>query len=481
MDFFGAQDKVKRESFLLIVAFSAAILINALLVYSLARWVTSITFFSWFIVAAIWLPVLITCWRRLRDLRDGGHLLAATYGAMFIPEQTQERKDRRLQNVMAEMAIASSQEKPSCFCLRDEPNINAFVIGTKEDTVIVVSQGAMDRLDRDELQAMIAHEYGHLCNNDLTINMRMLVVLGGLNAITRFGQVEIDRARDIKDRIFNNRKLHDNEHLMGAAICWILGQFFRLLGYPLALSGEIIKAAFSRKREYLADAKSVQYTRNPRSLASALHKASSKSTDAALHTCYASELDHLCFFGPWKHQLFAGLLASHPSPESRIELIDPMFTPEQKRRPRSAKNNRETSTNSFSGTLGSVVIQGDSGLGDIGSNIIPMQQLGEELAIVLSVVVSMSGYDNAKMKKYHQQLLKGYTAETHPMQMTTDPEFDQKLDKALNSLLQQSPAQRRALLEHMREIVEHDSFVLPEEKRIYEYICERLNPPAKAA
>jgi len=73
------------------------------------------------------------------------------------------------------MAIASSQKEPACFCLRDETNINAFLVGTNEDTVLVVTQGAIDKLERDELKAIVAHEYGHISNNDLTINMRLLI------------------------------------------------------------------------------------------------------------------------------------------------------------------------------------------------------------------------------------------------------------------------------------------------------------------
>jgi len=479
LNFFGAQDKANRESFLLIIAFSVAMVFNALMVNSLAKGVTSVNFLSWGIVAVIWLPVLISCRKRWRDLRSGGHLMAATYGGMFISEHIKDRQDRKLLNVTAEMALASSQEKPSCYCLRDETNINAFVIGTKADTVLVVSQGAIDWLGRDELQAMIAHEFGHLSNNDLTINMRLLVVLGGLSSIHRFGKEQLALAASKKVRIVNNHKRDENDHWGGVIVFWLFGTFFRFVGYPLVFSGDVIKAAFSRKREYLADAKATQYTRYPRSLASALHKASSKSTDSALHTCYASELDHLCFFGPWKHRLFAGLLASHPSPQSRIDLIDPTFVPNQKPRSRSNNKNREASPSSFASTVEPVSIP--LLVTDFGVSTLPMHQLSEELAIVLSVVVSTCGYDETKMKRHHKQLLKGYTAEAHPMHMTTEPGFDDKLDSALDALLLQSATQRRALIEHILEIVEHDNIVSPEEKRIYEYMCERLNPPAKAA
>jgi len=114
-------------------------------------------------------------------------------------------------------------------------------------------------------------------------------------------------------------------------------------------------------------------------------------------------------------------------------------------------------------------------------NMLPIRELGKELSVVLSVAVTTSGYDEAKIQKIHKQLLKGYTDEKHPICMITEPEFNQKLDKALDALVQQPATQRKALLEHIQEIAEHDNIVLPEEKRAYEYIVKRLNPPAKAA
>lgn len=478
MNFFGAQEKAKRDSWLLIAAFAAAVAFNALIVNSFAKWITKGSILSWSVVAIIWFVVLIACWKRWRDVRSGGHLLAATYGGMYISEHTQDRQDRKLLNVAAEMAIASSQEKPTCFCLRDETNINAFLIGTNDDTVLVVTQGAIDKLERDELQAIIGHEFGHISNNDLTINMRLLVALGGLNAINRFGLEQFEMAKALKKRLFVDRNATKEDNVIGLGLYWVFGALFCFLGYPLVFSGDVIKTAFSRKREYLADAKAIQYTREPRSLASALHKATRGSTTAALHTCYASELDHLCFFGPWKHPLFSGLLASHPSPQSRIELIDPGFVAEQNRKSRRSYESVSASASGFTSTFETVQMHLHT---DPGLSAMPIQQLSEELAIVLSLAVSTCGYDQIKTESYHQQLLKVYTDEAHPVLETTEPEFAEKLDKALDELLQQPPAQRKALLEHIQDIVEDDNFVLPEEKKMYEYLCERLNPPAKAA
>jgi len=230
MNFFGVQEKAKRESLLLILAFTVAMGFNALMVSSFAKWITSVSFLSWCIVAAIWLPVLISCRKRWRDLQNGGHLLAATYGGMFIPEHSHDRHDRQLLNVTTEMAIASSQQKPNCFCLRDESNINAFIVGTNDDTVLVVSQGAIDRLDRDELKAMIAHEYGHISNNDLTINMRLLVALGGLNAINRFGLEQLAIAADMKKRLLTKHDRTKNDSLIGVWLYYFFGCLFCVIG-----------------------------------------------------------------------------------------------------------------------------------------------------------------------------------------------------------------------------------------------------------
>jgi len=488
MNFFGFQEKAKRESLLLLIAFAGVMVVNVLIVNLLAKWMTSglansipaahLNYFIWGIMAVVWLPVLITCRNRWRDVRNGGHLLAASFGAIYIPEQTKNHKDRELLNVISEMAIASSQDELPCFCLREESSINAFVIGTKEDTVLVVSQGAIERLDRDELQAIIAHEYGHIANNDLTINMRFLVVIGGLNAMNTFGLERFAEASTILHRIKNREKLHENEHLIAVAILWVFGAFFRTLGCLFVFSGDVVKAAFSRKREYLADAYAIQYTRNTWSLASALHKASRKSTDSALHSSYANELDHLCFVGPWKHWLFSGLLASHPSPQSRIELIDPNFVLKEQRKARKSHESVSASLNKAPANFEPVVILGDTPLG---VSILPIHELGEQVAIVLSAAVAVSGYDEDTMRKNHEQLLKCYTAQQYPLRLSTEPGFAKSLEEALDALQQQPAAQRKALLEHMQEIVEQDNVALPEEMQMYEHICERLNPPAKAA
>ena len=112
---------------------------------------------------------------------------------------------------------------------------------------------------------------------------------------------------------------------------------------------------------------------------------------------------------------------------------------------------------------------------------VPMQQLSEQLSIVLSVVIATSGDDESAMKKNHQQLLKGYTDQAHPMRMCDEASVEEELEQALVKLQQQSPMQRKALLEHIQEIIEQDNIALPEEKRIYEHICGRLIAPSKAA
>lgn len=488
MNFFNTQDKAKRNSFLLLIAFLIAMMFNALIVHLFAMWMTSsfddsvpaiiVNFITWGIVAAVWLPALVSSRKRWRDVQNGGYLLAATYGGTFIPEQTHDRQYKQLLNVIAEMGIASSQKTLPCFCLADETNINAFLVGIKDDPVLVVSQGAIDRLNREELQAIVAHEFGHISNNDLTINMRLLVALGGLNAINKFGQEQITLATDIVSKVKNGQKLNDNEHLMGAALFWLFGAFFRIVGAPLVFSGDVIKAAFSRKREYLADAKAVQYTRDTWSLASALHKASRKSTDAALHGSFASELDHLCFFGPWKHRLFSGLLACHPSPQSRINIISPHFVFTEQRKSRKAHESVAASVSRSASVFEPVVIESDT---TSEANYLPMQQLSEQLSIVLSVVIATSGDDQGAMQKNHQQLLKGYTNQTHPMRLSGETAIEQDLEKALDTLQQQSAMQRKALLEHIQEIIEQDNIALPEEKQIYEYIRQRLVAPSKAA
>lgn len=260
-------------------------------------------------IGIMWLAILLGCFMRMLDVRAGGAVLARRFGAVHASDRSRHAHEKRLLNVVAEMSIAASCPQPDVFVLRNESGINAFVVGAIEGgQAIVVSQGALDTLDRDELQAVVAHEFGHIVQDDLPLNMRLLIVLGGLHAITEIGHLLTGK---------------DPDELAHPGV--LVGFLLRGVGSVGVGFGTLLRAAFSRQREYLADATAVQFTRNPQGLASALACIRDASEPMPLQTPYSQELAHMCFHMgnllPWYQRLFA----SHPPLQARIDAIDPHF------------------------------------------------------------------------------------------------------------------------------------------------------------
>lgn len=470
MDFFGLQDSARRESFFLVVAFVVAMLFNAVIIQYLIAGFSYFFFFeskswatysSYALTLILWGIVLIGCWRRWREIAGGGHQLAASFGALRVDRQTQDQADKTLLNVVEEMTIAAGIKRPTTYCLREETAINAFVAGTPKHTVLVVSQGALDKLDRNELMSVVGHEFGHINNNDLSINMRMLIVLGGLNAIDETGQALWDEATDPSDR---------NVDVIQA----VAGLVLRILGSACVFSGNLIKSAFSRKREFFADAKSVEYTRNSWALASALDKISAESSAPALHSRFAGELAHMCFHAPWRHLLNSGWLATHPPPADRIKAVEPYFSVKVRQQKRETEAQSELGKQTRSKSISPIDTVKFSDLKS-------MRDLGAEISIVLSLMIESSGQNKNKLHADYAQILKSYTNETFPMRSKKEPGIDTELEQALNALVQVSAVQRQALLDHCDEIISLDGISMNEEKQFLLQIQAALNPARKAA
>lgn len=333
MDFFGHQAARRRQSILLLAGFVAAMLLMAVLIHlvvvgfslligqSGTLWQPSTPAVS--MIAIIWLTILAGGLFRALDVKAGGAVLARRFGAVHASDRARHEQENQLLNVVAELAIASNTAQPEVYVLRYESSVNAFVLGNSAGSnVIVVTQGALDAFDRDELQAVIAHEFGHIVNGDLPLNMRLLAVLGGLMAIDEIGRwLYADGA--------------DNRFNPGTLVgCLLIG-----IGSVGVISGKIIRAAYSRQREFLADASAAQFTRNPYALASALAVARERRHEPPLHSPHMQELAHLCFqtenLMSWNERFFA----SHPTLQSRIDAIDPNF--EVKQRKKRTQSNTE--------------------------------------------------------------------------------------------------------------------------------------------
>ena len=210
-----------------------------------------------------------------------------------------------MRNVIEEMAIAAGVPVPKIYVLDDENGINAFAAGhVPRDAAVGVTRGCMTLLDRDELQGVIGHEFSHIRNGDMRLNLRIMGVIFGIVCLAVIGRLLIySRGRGSKGR--------NPMMLLGLALIVIgaIGAFF----------ARLIQAAVSRQREFLADASSVQFTRNPAGLSSALQKIG--GIGSQLEAVHAGEASHM-FFGNGMGKAFLGVLATHPPLDERIRAID---------------------------------------------------------------------------------------------------------------------------------------------------------------
>ena len=257
----------------------------------------------WTVVSVIGGIVVVAGLWEYKHLRRGGKAVAEKLDGRPIIGKGRTRDEKRLINIVEEMAIASGVSAPRLYLLPDE-GINAFAAGfNAKDAVIGVTQGAISQLTRDEMQGVIAHEFSHIYNGDMRLSMQMLAVYGGLITLGFLGGM-----------------------LVGSK----MGVIVVLMGIVLAIGGftgsffvRLIEAAVSRQREFLADATAVQYTRNPQSLAGALKKIGGY---AGSNICAkkARKYKHL-YFATGVSSAMKGWFASHPDLSERIRRIDPQW------------------------------------------------------------------------------------------------------------------------------------------------------------
>ena len=261
---------------------------------------------------------------KIAALSGGGHTVAELLGGRLLHPDKASPDERRLLNVVEEMAIASGLPVPPVYLLENESGINAFAAGhTTGDAVIAVTSGTLHRLSRDELQGVIAHEFSHILNGDMRLNIRLMGVLFGILVIGLTGWIIFRSsmgggyvrvgARDDDRKGFNPLPL--------------IGLALYVIGYVGVFFGNLIKAAVSRQREFLADASAVQFTRNPDGIAGALKKIGALAEGSHVQDSHAEEASHM-FFGEavsGLNELF-GLLSTHPPLVERIRRIDPSFT-----------------------------------------------------------------------------------------------------------------------------------------------------------
>lgn len=252
---------------------------------------------------------------KVAQLRGGGTTVAEGLGGYRVPQNTNDPVERRLVNVVEEMALASGVPVPPIYLLKEEEGINAFAAGySPSDAVVAVTRGTAEQLTRDELQGVVAHEFSHILNGDMRINIRMIGILHGILLMGLMGRLLFNIAARGGGR--RSGKNDGGLYLLAAGLALML------LGLLGSVLGNLIKAAVSRQREYLADASAVQFTRNPEGIANALKRIGGSVVGSRLANDNAAELSHM-YFSKGVFEGFTGLLATHPPLVKRIKALDP--------------------------------------------------------------------------------------------------------------------------------------------------------------
>jgi Zn-dependent protease with chaperone function/uncharacterized tellurite resistance protein B-like protein len=327
MDFFERQDKARRNTKLLVFYFIIAVVLIIAAVYvasllafagistqtqrhvgvpQLALWNPKILSY-----AALGTLLVIVCGSatKIAQLASGGSAVAQSLGGRLVAPNTTDPHERKLLNVVEEMALASGVAVPQVYVLDQEMGINAFAAGhSPSDAAIGVTRGCMQLLKRDELQGVIAHEFSHILNGDMRLNLRLMGIIFGILCLAVIGRILL-RTRGRKNPL----------PLLGLALI--------LIGWVGVFFGRLIQAAVSRQREFLADAAAVQFTRNPTGLSSALQKIGGLAYGSRLESPHATEASHMFFGNGVREVAFSGL-ATHPPIEERIRAIDPSWNGE---------------------------------------------------------------------------------------------------------------------------------------------------------
>ncbi|ELB2958677.1 M48 family metallopeptidase [Vibrio parahaemolyticus] len=330
MDFFHHQDTARQRTGLLVMLFTLAVLAITGLVsvisigiyfYFTGEPFTTQSIISYCLLSfvGVLLVVSISSFVRLSELNaNGGRGVAESIGGKLLSTDTSNAKHRQLLNVVEEMSIASGIPVPPVYVMAEEHGINAFAAGMSiDDAVIGVTQGALDAFSRDELQGVIAHEFSHILNGDMRLNTRLIGALFGITCIAHFGHLILDNSNSTRHV---SRSSSDSNK--GFAVIILIAIVCLVLGWLGTLFGNMIKAAISRQREFLADASAVQFTRNDQGIAGALKKIGSNVQGSTLNTKASDEMSHM-MFGQSKLSGFSGLFATHPPLDERIRRIEP--------------------------------------------------------------------------------------------------------------------------------------------------------------
>ena len=399
--------------------------------------------------------------QRLRE--GGGPRIAHWMGGREVTDPD-DALERRLINVVDEMAIASGQPLPRVFVLHREDAINAFVAGwDASDTVMCVTRGALERLTRAELQGLVAHEYGHIKEEDLPLCMRMLALVWGLSLVHGYGQSLM--ARDERGRV--------------RAELWLIGLVFSMVGWLGWVAGRLLQAAVSRQREFLADASAIQFTRSREGLGNVLRKLWHDQEVLAGHMnstqadMIASLLMHQGGHAAWLathprlqeriKRICGAVLPPLPAPLIRVEVVEPRrrTQPAHIMAAQSSGTNTQAPTDVLAAQAQRARLQQDQ---DAWARLHRLTGPTEQRLAVLALMLNP---DNDKERHLWHQLGQGLS---HAQQILDDvlallparrvPEFER-----LTILIASRPLEeRRALVESARDLLRVDGRVSPQDR-----------------
>lgn len=337
MDFFHAQDRARKRTKYLVFLFALAVIGTILAGYAatmvglhygardergyyeeraVTHWDPRIFGTVTLITVGIVGFASLFKWSQMRS---GGSAVAEMVGGRLVTPQTTDLREKRLLNVVEEMAIASGVPVPAVYILDDEPALNAFAAGlTTSDAVVAVTRGTLEKLNRDELQGVVAHEFSHILNGDMRLNVKLTAIVFGILVIGLMG-------RGILQSLGRGRVRSSGKNKGGGiAVIIAIGLALLIIGYVGYFFGRLIQAAVSRQREFLADASAVQFTRNPGGVSGALKKIGGYALGSTVLNRHSGEIGHF-FFAQAFRSNFGGLWATHPPLPERIKAVDPQW------------------------------------------------------------------------------------------------------------------------------------------------------------
>jgi Zn-dependent protease with chaperone function len=344
MDFFEAQARAKQRTSRLLILFGIAVVGTIVTAYFAAVFILHFSggnnaarsrygdYDARSSAIALWQPGLfatvsmgtlavvgLASLYKWKEYSAGGSAVAESVGGRRVDPHTTNLNERRLLNVVEEMAIASGTPVPAVFILDAEPAINAFAAGlTTSDAVVAVTRGTLEKLNRDEMQGVIGHEFSHILNGDMRLNLRIAATVFGILVLGLAGRGILWSLRNTRVR----SRGKDNNGVLLAILA--AGVALVIIGYIGYFFGRIVQAAVSRQREFLADASAVQFTRNPAGLTGALKKIGGYALGSKMESNKSAAIGHFFFAQAFRSGL-TGLWSTHPPLDERIRAIDPTF------------------------------------------------------------------------------------------------------------------------------------------------------------